>query len=100
MLSILLLAVFVATSVLYSSYYNVEEKTEAVYPYSFQYVSLPGYSPEKEQEDIQFMEETLDNAGDYDAFQSALKTDEERRIAFMSNSHFNALGSCSDTFRG
>ena len=48
LLSILLLAVFVTTSVLYSSYYNVEEDTEDVYPYSFQYISLPDNPIEKE----------------------------------------------------
>jgi putative ABC transport system permease protein len=93
LLSILLLAVFVTTSVLYSSYYNVEENTEAVYPYSFQYISLPDNPIEKEQQDIEFMETTLEQTvGDFDAYQSAFKTDEDRRIGFMSNAHFNALG--------
>ncbi|GIN70320.1 peptide ABC transporter Pep4E family, permease [Bacillus sp. J14TS2] len=94
LLSILLLAVFVCTSVLYSSYYNVEESTEAVYPYSFQYISLPDNPVEKEQEDIEYIETTLkQTVGDYEAYQSAFKTDEERRIGFMSNANFNALGS-------
>ncbi|WP_096186358.1 FtsX-like permease family protein [Evansella halocellulosilytica] len=93
LLSILLLAVFVTTSVLYSSYYNVEENTEAVYPYSFQYISLPDNPIEKEQQDIEFMETTLEQTvGDFDAYQSAFKTDEDRRIGFMSNTNFNALG--------
>ncbi len=93
LLSILLLAVFVTTSVLYSSYYNVEEDTEAVYPYSFQYISLPDNPIDQEQQDIEFMETTLEqNVGDYDAYQSAFKTDEDRRIGFMSNANFNALG--------
>ncbi len=93
LLSILLLAVFVTTSVLYSSYYNVEKNTEAVYPYSFQYISHPDNPIEKEQQDIEFIESTLEQTvGDFDAYQSAFKTDEDRRIGFMSNSHFNALG--------
>lgn len=92
LLSILLLAVFVCTSVLYSSYYNVEKNTEALYPYSYQYISLPGNTAAGEREDIQFIEKNLGQAGDYKAYQSAFKTDEERRIAFMSNSSFNALG--------
>lgn len=93
LLSILLLAVFVTTSVLYSSYYNVEEDTEAVYPYSFQYISLPDNPIDQEQQDIEFMETTLEQTvGDYDAYQSAFKTDEDRRIGFMSNANFNALG--------
>jgi putative ABC transport system permease protein len=93
LLSILLLAVFMTTSVLYSSYYNVEENTEAVYPYSFQYISLPDHPIEKVQQDIEFMETTLEQTeGDVDAYQSAFKTDEDRRIGFMSNTNFNALG--------
>ncbi len=93
LLSILLLAVFVTTSVLYSSYYNVEENTEAVYPYSFQYISHPNNPIEKEQQDIEFMETTLEQTeGDVYAYQSAFKTDEDRRIGFLSNTHFNALG--------
>lgn len=93
LLSILLLAVFVCTSVLYSSYYNVEKDTEAVYPYSFQYISLPDNPPTGEKNDIEFIETTLSKEGDYTAYESAFKTDEERRVGFMSNTNFNALGS-------
>ncbi|MFD2211827.1 FtsX-like permease family protein [Virgibacillus halophilus] len=92
LLTILLLGTFVSTSVLYSSYYNVEEKTEALYPYSFQYTSVPGNELEA-QKDIAFIEETLDETGDnYEAYYSSFKTDDERRIAFMSVSNFNQLG--------
>ncbi|MFE8697122.1 FtsX-like permease family protein [Cytobacillus sp. FJAT-53684] len=91
LLTILLLGTFVCTSVLYSSYYNVEEKTERLYPYSFQYISLPGNETGAEK-DISFIEETLDEAGSYEAYYSAFKTDEKRRIAFMSVSNFNQLG--------
>ncbi|WP_338752701.1 ABC transporter permease [Bacillus sp. FJAT-52991] len=90
LLTILLLGVFVCTSVLYSSYYNVEEKTEKLYPYSFQYMSLPDNSTE--QKDIAFIEKTLAESGNYDAYHSAFKTDEDRRIGFMSVSNYNALG--------
>ncbi|WP_336823863.1 ABC transporter permease [Sporosarcina sp. USHLN248] len=91
LLTILLLGTFVFTSVLYSSYYNVEEKTESLYPYSFQYTSLPGNELEA-QKDRTFIEETLDEAGNYEAYYSAFKTDEKRRIAFMSVTNFNQLG--------
>ena len=92
LLTILLLGIFVSTSVLYSSYYNVEDKTEALYPYSFQYTSLPG-NELKAQKDIAFIEETLDETGDnYEAYYSSFKTDDERRIAFMSASKYNQLG--------
>ncbi|MEX3713837.1 FtsX-like permease family protein [Cytobacillus horneckiae] len=91
LLTVLLLGVFVCTSVLYSSYYNVKEKTEALYPYSFQYTSLPDNTSEVEK-DITFIESTLDKVGKYDAYYLAFKTDEERRIGFMSVSDFNELG--------
>ncbi|MEK4028443.1 MULTISPECIES: ABC transporter permease [Bacillaceae] len=92
LLTVLLLGVFVCTSVLYSSYYNVKEKTEVLYPYSVQYTSLPANKSGAEQEDIAFIEATLDKAGTYDVYYSAFKTDEDRRIAFMSVSNYNALG--------
>ncbi|MGG3890781.1 ABC transporter permease [Metabacillus fastidiosus] len=92
LLTVLLLGVFVCTSVLYSSYYNVKDKTEVLYPYSFQYTSLPNNAPEAEQEDIVFIETTLEKEGKYDTYYSTFKTDEDRRIGFMSVSNYNALG--------
>ncbi|MMZ59648.1 ABC transporter permease protein YxdM [compost metagenome] len=83
---------FVCTSVLYSSYYNVKENTEALYPYSYQYISLPENTLEDEQKDITFIETTLSKAGNYDAYYSEFKTDEKRRIAFMSVTNYNSLG--------
>lgn len=91
LLTILLLGVFLCTSVLYSSYYNVKEKTESLYPYSFQYTSLPGNTLAQERQDISYIQSALDKAGPYDAYYSAFKTDEQRRIAFMSVSNYNAL---------
>jgi len=91
LLTILLLGVFLCTSVLYSSYYNVKERTESLYPYSFQYTSLPGNSLVQERQDITYIQSTLNKAGHYDAYYSAFKTDAQRRIAFMSVSNYNAL---------
>ncbi|WP_026906873.1 FtsX-like permease family protein [Paucisalibacillus globulus] len=91
LLTILLLGVFVCTSVLYSSYYNVEEKTESLYPYSFQYTSYPGNELQA-QKDIAFIEETLDKTGHYEAYYSSFKSDDKRRIGFMSVTNFNQLG--------
>ena len=97
LLCLLLVAVFVSTSVLYSSYHNVAEDTEALYPYSFQYISLPGNSSDQEKDDNEFIEETLQQTGEkYESFQSEFKTDEERRIGFISNSKFNLLGTHQD----
>ncbi|MGN7402481.1 FtsX-like permease family protein [Cytobacillus praedii] len=95
LLTILLLGSFVCTSVLYSSYYNVKGKTETLYPYSFQYTSLPGNELEAKK-DSTFIEAILDEAGNYEAYYSSFKTDEKRRIAFMSVSNFNQLGQHKD----
>src|SRR5699024_9850549 len=59
--TILLLAVFIGTSVLYSTYHNVEESTESVYPYSLQYVSLPHNSSSQVNQDIEFIKETFEH---------------------------------------
>ncbi|MBT2618894.1 MULTISPECIES: FtsX-like permease family protein [unclassified Bacillus (in: firmicutes)] len=92
LLTVLLLGVFVCTSVLYSSYYNVKKNTEEVYPYSYQYISLPENKLEDEQKDITFIETTLAKAGVYRAYNSEFRTDEDQRIAFMSVSSYNSLG--------
>lgn len=91
LLTILLLGSFLCTSVLYSSYYNIKENTELLYPYSFQYTSLPGNNLQAKK-DTTFIEATLDEASNYEAYYSSFKTDEKRRIAFMSVSKFNQLG--------
>lgn len=93
LLTILLLGVFVCTSVLYSSYFNVKARTEAQYPYSFQYVSLPGNASETKKKDLAFIETTFEGTGAYDAYHSAYKVDDEHWIGFMSVSNYNALGS-------
>ena len=93
LLAILLLAVFIGTSVLYSTYYNVEESTESVYPYSFQYVSLPDNSTSQVEQDLAFIQATFEQENEtYLSYQSAFKSDHERRIGFLSNSNFNSLG--------
>lgn len=91
LLTILLLGSFLCTSVLYSSFYNIKENTELLYPYSFQYISLPGNNLQAKK-DTTFIEETLDEASNYEAYYSSFKTDDKRRIAFMSVSKYNQLG--------
>lgn len=93
LLAILLLAVFIGTSVLYSTYYNVEESTESVYPYSLQYVSLPDNPTSQVDQDIEFIQETFELENEtYLSYQSAFKSDYERRIGFLSTALFNSLG--------
>ncbi|MHA7108080.1 FtsX-like permease family protein (plasmid) [Bacillus sp. C-3-6] len=90
LLTILLLGVFLCAILLYSSYYNTDKVAESKSPYSFQYISLPENTTEKE--DISFIEATLSKDGSYDAYYSAFKTDQQRNIGFMSVSNYNALG--------
>ncbi|MHC2833567.1 FtsX-like permease family protein [Bacillus sp. F9_6S_D1_P_5] len=92
LLTVLLLGVFVCTNVLFSSYYNIDKRVESIEPYSFQYLSLPGDTPEVEKEDVAFIEDALANQGKYDAYYSAFKTDKNYNIGFMSVSNYNALG--------
>ncbi len=92
LLTVLLLGVFVCTSVLYSSFYSVKGEAESKQPYSFQYTSLPENKKEVEKEDITFIEYTLSKQGSYDAYYSSFKTDTQRNIGFMSVSNYNALG--------
>lgn len=93
LLTLLLLAVFIGTSVLYSTYYNVEESAESSYPYSLQYVSLPQNSNHQMQEDLNLIENTFNKENEsYISYQSAFKSDWDRRIGFMSTKNYNSLG--------
>ncbi|WP_422118104.1 FtsX-like permease family protein (plasmid) [Bacillus thuringiensis] len=92
LLTILLLGVFLCTNVLYSSYYNINTRAESIDPYSFEYISLSGNTPEVEKKDISFIENALAKQGKYDAYYSAFKTDKNNNIGFMSVSNYNALG--------
>lgn len=90
LLTVLLLGVFSCTSILFSSYYNVKQSVESVYPYSFQYISLPDNTTK--QQDIEKIETILDAKVNYKAFTSEFKSMEDRRIGFFSQSAYNALG--------
>lgn len=92
LLTVLLLGVFLCTNVLYSSYYNINTRAESIDPYSFEYISLSGNTPEVEKKDISFIENALAKQGEYDAYYSAFKTDKNHNIGFMSVSNYNALG--------
>lgn len=93
LLSLLLLAVFIGTSVLYSTYNNVQESVETSYPYSLQYVSLAKNIDSQEEKDVTFIKDTFERANEsYTAYVSAFKSDWDSRVAFMSLSNFNSLG--------
>ena len=90
LLTVLLLGIFACTSILFSSYYNVKQSVESVYPYSFQYISLPDNTTK--QQDIKKIETILDAKVNYKTFTSEFKSMEDRRIGFFSQSAYNALG--------
>ena len=92
LLTVLLLGVFLCTSVLYISYYDVKEKSNAIFPYSFQYTSLPEQTLDAERKNVAFIESTLEKSGNFDRYYFAFKDDEERRIGFMLVSDYNTLG--------
>lgn len=92
LLTILLLAVFLATSVLYSSLHGVKENTEQAYPYGFQYVSLEDNDEDLREEHLAFVEDTFaEEVIDFERYDFTLKIDQEQHIGFISQSDFNLL---------
>ncbi|MFJ8088309.1 FtsX-like permease family protein [Lysinibacillus sp. NPDC095746] len=90
LITILLSGVFLCTSILFSSYYNVEKDSEANYPYSFQYIAAPKASPSKVEADIENIEKQLSTVDSQNYF-IEFKSNEERRIGYMSISDYNLL---------
>ncbi|MEB2282046.1 FtsX-like permease family protein [Lysinibacillus xylanilyticus] len=90
LITILLSGVFLCTSILFSSYYNVEKDSEANYPYSFQYIAAPKASPSKVESDIKNIEKQLSTVDSQNYF-IEFKSNEERRIGYMSISDYNLL---------
>ncbi|MGG0360547.1 FtsX-like permease family protein [Bacillus tropicus] len=92
LLTILLLGVFVCTTLLYSYYYNTDKKAELALPYSFQYISLPENAAEDEKKHVALIETILSKQGKFDMYYSAFRTDRQKNIGFMSISDYNSLG--------
>ncbi|MGE8036995.1 FtsX-like permease family protein [Lysinibacillus sp. NPDC093692] len=90
LITLLLSGVFLSTSILFSSYYNVEKDSEANYPYSFQYIAPPKADPSKVEADIENLEKQL-SAVDSQKYFIEFKSNEELRIGYMSISDYNLL---------
>lgn len=90
LITLLLSGAFLSTSILFSSYYNVEKDSEANYPYSFQYIAPPKADPNMVEGDIKNLENQL-SAVDSQKYFIEFKSNEERRIGYMSISDYNLL---------
>jgi len=90
LITLLLSGVFLSTSILFSSYYNVEKDSEANYPYSFQYIAPPKADPSKVEADIKNLEKQL-SAVDSQKYFIEFKSNEKLRIGYMSISDYNLL---------
>lgn len=90
LITILLIGVFLCTSILFSSYYNVEKDSEANYPYSFQYIAPPKADPSKVAADIKSIERQLSTV-DSQKFYIEFKSNEDQRLGYMSVSDYNLL---------
>ncbi|MFF2797394.1 FtsX-like permease family protein [Lysinibacillus xylanilyticus] len=90
LITILLSGVFLCTSILFSSYYNVDKDSEANYPYSFQYIAPPKADPNKVEADIKNIEEQLSTV-DSQKYFIKFKSNEDQRLGYMSVSDYNLL---------
>lgn len=90
LITILLSGVFLCTSILFSSYYNVQKDSEGNYPYSFQYITDPKADDNIIKEDLDYLEKKLATVKANKYF-IEFKSDENRRLGYMSLSDYNLL---------
>ncbi|MCR8854441.1 FtsX-like permease family protein [Lysinibacillus fusiformis] len=90
LITILLSGVFLCTSILFSSYYNVQKDSEGNYPYSFQYIADPKAEDSLIKEDLDNLETKLATVKANKYF-IEFKSDENRRLGYMSLSDYNLL---------
>ncbi len=90
LITILLSGVFLCTSILFSSYYNVEKDSEANYPYSFQYIAAPKADLSKVEADIENIEKQLSTV-DSQKYFIEFKSNVDQRLGYMSISDYNLL---------
>lgn len=91
LLSVLMLGVFLCTSILYASYYNTERQTEAVYPYTFQYNSFSEKDQAQKAQDLALIQTTFAKIGPYHSGELSYKTDEQTGVSFVRASEYNRL---------
>jgi len=90
LITILLSGVFLCTSILFSSYYNVKKASEESYPYSFQYIADPKADDNMVKADLDYLEKTLSTVQAH-KYYIEFKSNEDQRIGYMSLSDYNLL---------
>lgn len=90
LITILLSGVFLCTSILFSSYYNVKKASEENYPYSFQYIADPKAVDNMVKADLDYLEKTLSTVQAH-KYYIEFKSNEDQRIGYMSLSDYNLL---------
>ncbi|MGE7914878.1 FtsX-like permease family protein [Lysinibacillus xylanilyticus] len=90
LITILLSGVFLCTSILFSSFYNVEKDSEANYPYSFQYIADPKADTSMVKADVEYLEKQLSTV-DSQKYFIEFKSNEDKRLGYMSVSNYNLL---------
>ncbi|QEA00960.1 ABC transporter permease [Lysinibacillus fusiformis] len=90
LITLLLSGVFLCTSILFSSYYNVQKDSEGNYPYSFQYIADPKADDSIIQANLDHLEAKL-AAVKANKYFIEFKSDENRRLGYMSLSDYNLL---------
>lgn len=90
LITILLSGVFLCTSILFSSYYNVKKASEENYPYSFQYIADPRADDNMVKADLDYLEDTLSTVQAQRYF-IEFKSNEDQRIGYMALSDYNLI---------
>ncbi|WP_342533777.1 FtsX-like permease family protein [Lysinibacillus sp. FSL K6-0057] len=90
LITILLSGVFLCTSILFSSYYNVKKASEENYPYSFQYIADPKADDNMVKADLDYLEKTLSTVQAH-KYYIEFKSNEDQRIGYMALSDYNLL---------
>lgn len=90
LITVLLSGVFLSTSILFSSYYNVEKDSEANFPYSFQYIATSKADPSMVEADIEHIEKQISTLNSEKYF-IEFKSNEDTRLGYMSVSDYNLL---------
>lgn len=90
LITILLSGVFLCTSILFSSYYNVKQDSEENYPYSFQYIADPKADDNMVKTDLDYLENTLSTVQTHKYF-IEFKSHEAQRIGYIALSDYNLI---------
>ncbi len=90
LITILLSGVFLCTSILFSSYYNVKKDSEENYPYSFQYIADPKANADMVKKDLDYLETKLATV-EANKYFIEFKSNEDQRLGYMALSDYNLL---------